>query len=296
MERKYTPERIETLGENEIFVFGSNLMGAHGGGAARAAFNKFGAVWGQGVGLQGQSYAIPTMQGGVETIAPYVDEFISFASAHPELYFWVTRIGCGIAGFKDEEIAPLFAGAYSLENVALPKSFCDIIESDLGREALSKWTNLNLVKMNRVLCGQDPCPPKTEVATADSWETQPMPKKNSVVKLDVHMSEADFKTIEMGHIPDCMEDHWFMYCEPPCGGAPGHIRWYRSWTGLFIFDASYERRGADVVLVSLTINRDPAQFKSTDDIADTNLFLALMADEIGADPDLYWQSFWSRTK
>ena len=118
-----TPDFIRTLAPNEIFVFGSNLAGAHGGGAARIAMDKFGAVWGQGVGLQGQSYAIPTMQGGVETIKPYVDEFIEFAKMHPEYKFLVTRIGCGIAGFTDEEIAPLFKEAQSLENVWLPRSF-----------------------------------------------------------------------------------------------------------------------------------------------------------------------------
>ena len=93
------------------------------------AFDKFGAVWGQGVGLQGQSYAIPTMEGGVDYVAGYVDEFILFAKAHPELFFWVTRIGCGIAGFRDEEIAPLFASAADLENVALPESFRTILEA-----------------------------------------------------------------------------------------------------------------------------------------------------------------------
>ena len=67
-DRRFTPERISELRENEIFVFGSNLAGAHGGGAARLAYNRFGAVWGEGVGLHGQTYAIPTMQGGVETI------------------------------------------------------------------------------------------------------------------------------------------------------------------------------------------------------------------------------------
>lgn len=67
------------------------------------------------------------MQGGVETIKPYVDEFIEFARSKPELFFYVTRIGCGIAGFRDEEIAPLFAGALALENVALPKSFHDLL-------------------------------------------------------------------------------------------------------------------------------------------------------------------------
>ena len=115
--RDYTPERITELRENEIFVFGSNLAGAHGGGAALLAYRKFGAVWGQGVGLQGQSYGIPTMHGGVETIRPYVDEFIAFAKQHPELTFLVTKIGCGIAGFSVAEIAPLFASALDVENV-----------------------------------------------------------------------------------------------------------------------------------------------------------------------------------
>ena len=121
--REFTPERITELKPNEIFVFGSNLAGAHGGGAARLAYNRFGAVWGQGVGLQGQSYAIPTMQGGVETIKPYVDEFIAFALIHREYKFFVTRIGCGIAGFTDKEIAPLFEAAYGIENIVLPENW-----------------------------------------------------------------------------------------------------------------------------------------------------------------------------
>ena len=125
--REYTPERISELKPNEIFVFGSNLAGMHGGGAARIAYDRFGAIWGQGVGLQGQSYAIPTMQGGVETIKPYVDEFIVFAAKHPEMKFLVTKIGCGIAGFRNEEIAPLFVGAIDVENVILPKSFVEVI-------------------------------------------------------------------------------------------------------------------------------------------------------------------------
>ena len=126
-ENEYTPERITELKENEVFVFGSNLDGAHGGGAARLAYNRFGAVWGQGVGLQGQSYAIPTMQGGVKTIEPYVDEFIRFAKAHPELKFFVTKIGCGIAGFTVDEIAPLFCHAIDCNNIVLPKEFDDIV-------------------------------------------------------------------------------------------------------------------------------------------------------------------------
>ncbi len=120
---EFTPERITELKADEIFVFGSNLAGMHGGGAAYVAFKQFGAVMGCGVGLRGQSYAIPTMQGGVDTIKPYVDDFIAFAREHPELFFYVTRIGCGIAGFRDKEIAPLFSEAVGIENVCLPESF-----------------------------------------------------------------------------------------------------------------------------------------------------------------------------
>ena len=127
--REYTPERITDLSPNEIFVFGSNLAGSHGGGAARLAYNRFGAIWGQGVGLQGQSYAIPTMQGGVETIKPYVDEFISFAKHHSEYKFFVTRIGCGIAAFTPDEIAPLFKEAVDMENVIMPKDFVEVLSS-----------------------------------------------------------------------------------------------------------------------------------------------------------------------
>ena len=123
MKTQFTPDFITELKENEIFVFGSNLEGMHGGGAARLAYEKFGAIWGQGVGLQGQSYGIPTMHGGIEDIKPYVNEFIEFAKSHPELTFLVTRIGCGIAGFRDEEIAPLFKECIEIDNVILPRSF-----------------------------------------------------------------------------------------------------------------------------------------------------------------------------
>ncbi len=122
-QKRTTPEFITELQPGEIFVFGSNLQGMHAGGAARIAYNNFGAIWGQGVGLQGQSYGIPTMQGGVETVRPYVNEFIQFAKDHPELTFLVTRIGCGIAGFTDAEMAPLFEKAHSMENVILPEGW-----------------------------------------------------------------------------------------------------------------------------------------------------------------------------
>ena len=126
--KRISPEFITQLANNEIFVFGSNLAGMHGGGAARVALMRFGAIMGQGVGLQGQSYAIPTMHGGVDVIKPYVDEFIDFAVQHPELKFLVTAIGCGIAGFTVEEIAPLFRRACTVENVYLPERFWDVLE------------------------------------------------------------------------------------------------------------------------------------------------------------------------
>ena len=120
---RYTPDFITHLNNGEIFVFGSNLRGLHGGGAARVAYERFGAIWGQGVGMQGQSYGIPTMHGGVDVIKPYVDEFIEFAKNHTEYTFLVTKIGCGIAGFKEEEIAPLFGDALYVDNIVLPESF-----------------------------------------------------------------------------------------------------------------------------------------------------------------------------
>ena len=123
--KRITPDRITDLNPGEIFVFGSNEQGQHAGGAARIAYEKFGAEWGRGVGPQGHSYAIPTMQGGVETIKPYVDSFIDFAKGNPENRFLVTRIGCGIAGFTDAEIAPLFKDAIAVDNITLPKEFWD---------------------------------------------------------------------------------------------------------------------------------------------------------------------------
>ena len=124
---RVTPEWIDDLQENEVFVFGSNLAGMHGGGAARVARLRFGAVMGNGVGMQGRSYAIPTMQGGTETIRPYVNDFIAYAKEHPELTFLVTPIGCGIAGFEPEDIAPLFEEASNVENIWLPKSFWEVL-------------------------------------------------------------------------------------------------------------------------------------------------------------------------
>jgi len=126
--REFTPDYITSLEPNEIFVFGSNIRGMHGGGAAYIANRDFGAEWGVGEGLTGQCYALPTMEGGVDYIAGKVQNFIQCAREHPELKFYVTKIACGIAGFLVEEIGPLFADAIELENVILPKEFVAAIE------------------------------------------------------------------------------------------------------------------------------------------------------------------------
>ena len=127
METKFTPDVITELKLNEIFVFGSNMQGRHNGGAAAIARRRFGAVRGVGVGMQGQSYAIPTMHGGIQDIKPFVNDFIIYAKEHPEYLFLVTRIGCGIAGFSEKEIAPLFTECLGAENIILPKSFVDLL-------------------------------------------------------------------------------------------------------------------------------------------------------------------------
>lgn len=120
---RVTPRHISKLKRGEIFVFGSNTQGAHAGGAARAAVDHFGAIWGQAEGLQGQTYAIPTVGLDLRGIYEAVERFIKFAKAHPELKFLVTPIGCGIAGFRAEEIAPMFRYALNVPNIHLPEMF-----------------------------------------------------------------------------------------------------------------------------------------------------------------------------
>ena len=127
-QKQFTPDKVERLSNCEIFVFGSNMEGKHMGGAARVAYEMFGAEWGVGDGPTGRCYAIPTMQGNIDVIKPYVDEFIKFAISHKEMKFLVTKIGCGIAGFKVSEIAPLFYNCIEIENVYLPLEFWDTYE------------------------------------------------------------------------------------------------------------------------------------------------------------------------
>ena len=117
--KRYFDKNITRLTKCEIFVFGSNLQGEHTGGAALQAYREFGAEWGVGVGPTGRCYAIPTMHLGISEIKPYVDDFIAYVYAHPNNRFIITRIGCGNAGFTDDEIAPLFKEIRHLPNVVL---------------------------------------------------------------------------------------------------------------------------------------------------------------------------------
>ena len=133
---RVTPELISSLKENEIFVFGSNVQGDHVGGAARYALINFGAIMGQGEGLQGKSYAIPSCVrievkdcrytkpfDSAAEMTEYVKRFIEFAKEHVELHFYVTKIGCGIAGMSIADVAKVFEGCAALDNVSLPIEF-----------------------------------------------------------------------------------------------------------------------------------------------------------------------------
>jgi hypothetical protein len=125
---RITNPNITELKDNQIFVFGSNLSGRHGKGAAKQALT-WGAKWGQASGLQGRTYGIPTKNStitrtlSINEIRPYVYEFIEFARNNKDLLFLVTEIGCGLAGLKPKEVAPLFKEAKELENVWLPERF-----------------------------------------------------------------------------------------------------------------------------------------------------------------------------
>lgn len=125
-ETRITPNNITRLAPGEIFVFGSNALGHHAGGAAKVAFEKFGAIWGQGHGLQGMAYAIDSMSGD-EAMKKDIADFTAFAKQHPEKTFFITPIGCGIAGKQPSEVAPMFKECASLNNVCLPASFWNII-------------------------------------------------------------------------------------------------------------------------------------------------------------------------
>ena len=120
-----------TWNRDDVFVFGSNLAGRHGAGAAKFARMNAGAIYGNGVGMQGGSYAIPTKDTKIKTltineIQEYVDQFITFALTNPHKTFYVTPIGTGLAGYGHFQIAPMFCGAS--ENVLLPPQWREFLE------------------------------------------------------------------------------------------------------------------------------------------------------------------------
>jgi hypothetical protein len=127
-----TPENIESLRDNEVFVFGSNLAGRHGGGAAREAL-QWGAEPGIGEGLRGRTYALPTKDRNIETlplsdIRRSITVFYHFVQREPSKHFLVTKIGCGLAGYQVKDVAPLFDDRFlALANVSLPREFIDEI-------------------------------------------------------------------------------------------------------------------------------------------------------------------------
>ena len=127
---------VNYLEENEIFVFGSNLSGRHGKGAAKQAL-KWGAKYGVGNGIQGKTYGIPTVNSkitnrlSINKISKFVDEFINFARDNSQLNFLVTEIGCGLAGWSIKDIAPLFKDAIEVENISLPKSFWEVLKKEV---------------------------------------------------------------------------------------------------------------------------------------------------------------------
>ena len=157
--KRFTPDLVEQLSNCEIFVFGSNLEGMHMRGAARVAHQKFGAEWGVGDGPTGRCYAIPTMHGGLESIRPYAEKFIAYAKEHPMNRFLLTRVGCGIAGFKDSDMAQLFEDALDVPNIAYPRQWLPYMTIDYtlglktprGKKAAPPVVSDNVLKR---LCDQ----------------------------------------------------------------------------------------------------------------------------------------------
>lgn len=134
---RITPENITELKENEIFTFGSNLAGRHFAGAANLARLKFGALVGVGMGFQNRSYALPTKDYQIQTlplneIQEHVDDYIDFVKRNPYLIFLTTKIGCGLASLRIEDIAPMFQKAKEIENIHLPREFWYYLEPFYG--------------------------------------------------------------------------------------------------------------------------------------------------------------------
>ena len=155
-------------------------------------------------------------------------------------------------------------------------------QEELGHQALLMW-KMGAGNSAKRFNGENPIPQKTKVATKDSWNIEPMPDKRTTIPMDESIPSAAMRIVKYGHIPDAMEDHWFMYCDDMT------IRYYRSWTGFCIYVAKYKDDGETCWITELTINREPEQYTCTDDNHDVALFMALLTEEYGGDASMYWK-------
>ena len=155
-------------------------------------------------------------------------------------------------------------------------------QEELGRQALMMW-KMGAGNSAKRFNGENPIPQKTKVATKDNWNIEPMPEKHTTIPMDESIPSAAMHIVKYGHIPDAMEDHWFMYCDETT------IRCYRSWTGFCIYVAKYEDDGKTCRITDLTVNRELEQYSCTDDKHDVALFMSLLTEEYGGDASEYWQ-------
>ena len=157
----------------------------------------------------------------------------------------------------------------------------EIEEHDV-MDVLQMWT-MGAGNSAKRFNGENPIPEKTKVATKDSWHIEPMPEKSVVIPMYVPISREAMCVIKQGHIPDAMEDHWFMYCDDST------IRYYRSWTGHCIYIATYEDQGELYRITSLQLNGNPEQYSYADEECAKALFMALLTEEYGGDASEYWR-------
>lgn len=153
-------------------------------------------------------------------------------------------------------------------------------------EALMMWTN-GLGHMGKLFNGENAMPEKTRMATADSWHTLPMPEEFVFIKTNVEIPTNAMNIIRKGHIPEAMEDHWFMYCDEE------YIRYYRSWTGICIYEARYEKTDDGYLITSIKANRLQDQYRETNDRRDYYLFMYLLLTEAGCDGSRFSNEFLS---
>lgn len=150
-------------------------------------------------------------------------------------------------------------------------------------KALMMWT-MGAGNSAKRFNGENPIPAKTEVATKDSWKTLPMPEQHITIPVGIVLPDDAMECVKYGHIPDAMEDHWFMYCDDST------IRYYRSWTGICIYEAKYKKVDDGYEITELIANRFPEQYGCNDDKHDLALFMALLTEEYGGDASRYWNS------